>query len=440
MGLPAQTATLIGKELKVLARDRQAVVLLFLMPAVFILFLSFALESVFTEKVGGTVPVVLESEDGGAPAACVLAELRSRAEFRIVPRGGAADDRALFASATAKAVILIPRGFSEDLDAFVARRGRGAFGPHRIVWDADPTLDATYRWFLKASIAMAVQGAMLDRIAQPQQEGREKGRTAGEENEPASGGFGAERVQDHQREAAAAAGNSPGSRDGTRARDANSFLMEAPNGPEARVVPTPLQQTVPGWSLFAMFFIVVPLAGSFIRDRQEGTLLRLATYPISRGAIVLGKLLPYLLVNVVQFALMLAVGLYVVPALGELSLQLGARPWNLVPVTLAAALAATGFGILVASVSRTIEQASALGSSAIIIMAVAGGIMVPIFLMPAFMQKIARASPLYWGQQAYLDVLLREAPFDVIAPKLAVLLAFASLCFLLASWRLRRPG
>src|SRR5207249_9808052 len=112
-----------------------------------------------------------------------------------------------------------------------------------------------------------------------------------------------------------------------------AFMTAAPRGPEARVVPTPLQQTVPGWSLFAMFFIVVPLAGSFLRDRQEGTLRRLGTYPVSRAAIVLRTLLPYLRVNVLQFAAILAIGLFVVPALGDLSLQLGARPGHLVPVT-----------------------------------------------------------------------------------------------------------
>lgn len=434
-GFVAQTASLIGKELKVLARDRQALLLLFVMPAVFILFLSFALQNVFDEKVGASVPVVIECEDEGGPAVRVLERLRSRPEFRVVPRTEAIGNRELFDSGSAKAAISIPAGFSEDLEAFIESGGRRAFGPHRIVWDADPTLDATYRWFLKASIAMAVQGAILDSLADREE------REAGEGAEPA--GAMDEASVGGQREARGSTTRHPGEIDPDLPRglvrvDEDTFMSVAPSEREARVVPTPLQQTVPGWSLFAMFFIVVPLAGSFIRERQEGTLRRLATYPVPRAAIVIGKLFPYLLVNVIQFAAMLAVGCLVVPAVSDLSLHLGVNPHHLVPVTLAAAFAATGFGIFVACVSRTIEQASALGSTSIIIMAVAGGIMVPSFLMPRFMQTIALLSPLYWGQQAYLDVLLRASTFTEIAPKLAALVAFGIVCLTLASWRLRR--
>jgi ABC-2 type transport system permease protein len=161
------------------------------------------------------------------------------------------------------------------------------------------------------------------------------------------------------------------------------------------------------------------------------------TYPVSRASIVAGKLAPYLAVNLVQFALMLLVGLYVVPLFGDLSLQLGSHPGHLALVTLAAAMAATGYGALVASLARTIEQAGAFGATSIIVMAVVGGVMVPGFVMPQVMQKLAYLSPLYWGLQAYLDVLLREAPLAVIAPRLAALLLFSLACFAVAARRFR---
>jgi len=399
-----QTAALAAKEIRILLRDRQALLLLFGMPAVFIFFLSFALRDVFNEKVGGTMPVVLTVEDTDPPAARVVARLRARAELSLVPASADASDRDRFARGDAKAAIRIPEGFSKDLDAWVAAKGREPFGPHRIVWDADPTLDAAYRWFLRASLGAAIQGAILDGLAH---------RSA------ADGGSGGEGAP--------------------APLDTDGFLAPAPQPAQARIVPTPLQQTVPGWSLFAMFFIVVPLAGSFIRERSEGTLRRLHTYPVPRAAIVLGKLLPYVGVNVLQFAAMLAIGLFVVPLLGDFRLQLGAHPLHLGAVTLAAAFAATGFGALVAAVSRTIEQASALGATAVVVMAVVGGIMVPVFIMPRPMRTAALASPLYWGHQAYLDVMLRDASFAALAPKLAVLAGFAALFFALASWRVKRP-
>jgi len=268
-----------------------------------------------------------------------------------VERQAGVDSRTLFLCGTARAVIRIPEGFSGEMERFIDEEGTTPFGDRKIVWEADPALDATYRWFIRASIALAVQEAILDSVAQTK---------AG-------------------REASADA-----------ARD---FSREAPRDPASRVIPTPLQQTVPGWSLFAMFFIVVPLSNSFIRERQDGTLRRLMTYPVSRASIVAGKLAPYLAINLVQFALMLLVGLYVVPLFGDLSLQLGAHPGHLALVTLAAAMAATGYGALVASLARTIEQAGAFGATSIIVMAVIGGVMVPGFVMPQVMQKLQMPLP-----------------------------------------------
>src|SRR5262245_3857669 len=108
MSLLASTAALAGKELRVLLRDRQALLVRFLMPAVFVFFLSFALRDVFNEKVGGTMPVVLRIEDHGPAAARVAARLRARPELSILPTDRGASDRRLFAHGIAKASIRIP--------------------------------------------------------------------------------------------------------------------------------------------------------------------------------------------------------------------------------------------------------------------------------------------------------------------------------------------
>ena len=384
-GILPQVTAVFFKEIRILLRDRQALILLFLMPAVFILFLSLALKNVFEEKVGGVLPVLIETADSGDLAVRVAENLRLMRELRFV------EDEA-----DARAVIRVPERFTENLDRFIAQEGAEPFEGPAIVWEADPVLDATYRWFLDAAIGLAVQEAILDSLGKID---------AQEAGQPAV--------------------------------DRRRFAMQAPRGPSAAIIPTPLQQTVPGWSLFAMFFIVVPLSNSFIRERQTGTMRRLMICPISRAAIVAGKLLPYLAINCIQFALMLGVGLLVVPLFSDLSLQLGAHPGHLPLITLAAALAATGYGVLVATLSRTIEQAGAFGAISIIIMAVAGGVMVPTFVMPVFMQKLAYLSPLYWGLQAYLDVFLREAPLSVLAPRVAVLALFGLSCLGVASLRSR---
>ena len=214
------------------------------------------------------------------------------------------------------------------------------------------------------------------------------------------------------------------------------FLQQG-RGPAA-TLPSPLQQTVPGWALFAMFFIVVPLAQSLHRERADGATRRILTMAVPRGAIVLGKILPFVLVGMAQFAGMLAVGLFVVPELGDLTLELGAKPLVLLPITAVCAWAATAYALLVATWTRTAERAAAFGATSVVILSVIGGVMVPHFLMPVTLQKIAIISPLYWGQKAYLDAFLHGAGIREVATPLMVLAGFAVVCMLLSVRRVAR--
>lgn len=201
--------------------------------------------------------------------------------------------------------------------------------------------------------------------------------------------------------------------------------------------PSPLQQSIPGWSIFAMFFIAVPMSIGFLREKNNGTLQRIFTYPVSSSLVALGKIIPYYLINLTQFALMLAVGVYVMPQVTGLPFNTGNHPWHLAPITIVAAAASTGFGVLVAALARTPEQSSTLAATGAVLMGVFGGIMVPTVVMPQVMKNLAMISPMYWAHQAYLDVFLREASFNGILPKLVVLTVFALICFYIAGRRIK---
>lgn len=548
-------ATLAWKELVVLARDRQAAVLLFGMPAVFVLFLSLALKEVYGEKIGVQLGLVLESEDEGGFARSIAESLRAGGDFRLVARPSGVSNAELFRSGAAHAAVRIPAGFSADLEALLASDGAGQFGPHKIEWEASPSLDAAYRWLVEARLAMTCMrllqeqlehgqmelgakltemGEEMDRMgkeleamgAELEQTGAELEKTGAQLEE--TGALLTSTSQELERtigllesaaallsgtrkqleEAAVAAvveqaanaeaeatrlalaqrGALPeGVRLDEPPRPALSFEPPEPGRPrpartrtvraaagaageprsgaakialvadtpeieegaelflsegkgERSIVPTPLQQTVPGWSLFAMFFIVVPLSQGLHRERADGTLRRILGLGVGRGAIVLGKLLPFVLVGLLQFAGMLAVGLYVLPLFSDLSLDLGSSPATLIPITLACALAASSFGLLVATLARTPEQAAAVGATSVVILAVLGGVMVPHFVMPAVLQRLALASPLYWGHKAYLDFFVHHAGLAEVARELAVLLGFALACLALAARRVARPS
>ncbi len=201
--------------------------------------------------------------------------------------------------------------------------------------------------------------------------------------------------------------------------------------------PSPLQQSVPGWSIFAMFFIAIPMSIGFLREKNNGTLQRIFTYPVSGHLVALGKLIPYYLINLIQFVLMLAVGFYVMPQFTGLTFNLGEHPWHLAPITMVVAAASTGFGVLVAALARTPEQSSTLAATGAVLAGVFGGIMVPHVVMPQFMKTLAMISPMYWAHQAYLDVFLRGASFSYLLPKLVILTIFALTCFYIAGRRIK---
>jgi ABC-2 type transport system permease protein len=216
-------------------------------------------------------------------------------------------------------------------------------------------------------------------------------------------------------------------------------LREAPDsGGRSPRRPTAAQQNVPAWALFGMFFIVVPVSGAFIRERQSGTFRRLMTMPISLAGLLAGKVIAYVLVCTAQFVLMAAIGSFALPLLGTSGLVVG-PDWPLVGiVALSAALAATGYGIMVGVLARSYEQASVFGAVSIVIAAALGGIMIPVYVMPRSMQAVSVVSPLAWGLNAFQDVFVREGTLRTVGPNLARLILFSLATLSVAWWSLRR--
>ena len=199
---------------------------------------------------------------------------------------------------------------------------------------------------------------------------------------------------------------------------------------EAEVVPSMVQNNVPGFALFAMFFIVIPLSGSIITERGSGTASRLRTLPVSPLVLFTGKIILYVAVCLVQLSLMIAVGTFVLPLVGIQALVMGNSFGALAIAALASALAAVGFGMAVGSIAGSIAQASMFGSVMVVIMAVMGGLMIPVYLMPHALDMVGSfVSPIRWGIDAFLDLFVRGGDLKSIAPSVIRLVIF--FCFTL---------
>ncbi len=202
---------------------------------------------------------------------------------------------------------------------------------------------------------------------------------------------------------------------------------------EDGILPNAVQHNVPAWILFGIFFIVVPLGINIVKEKNLGTFIRIRTSPVSYATTISGKIITYMIICLIQFALMLLIARFVFPYLGLIPF----KPGNLFEMTIVvifSAFAAIGLGILIGTISKTQEQSAPFGAIFTIILAALGGIWVPVFVMPEVMQKLSVISPMNWGISAFYDIILRNGNLSDISKELLLLILFFIVTFLLSLW------
>lgn len=375
-------AALIKKELLALTRDIHGMGALFLMPVIFIVVMSLALKNVYDAPRPASLPYAVDARDTGEQAKA-YATTWARAHGEPVPLP--ADWQERLRAGSLKYVLVLEAGLSDELalPSFPTSA--------RVRLLTEPGLDGNLFNTLKAELAGAA--------------GELKARAALSETD--------------------ATPPKPG------ASMADLVIAERHAGSGPR--PTAVQHNVPAWLVFGMFFVIASLAGLFVQERQGGTLARLQSLGVPRSTLLASKALPYIGVNVVQAALMLAVGVWAMPLLGGDALSLRGIHWEALLVAVGAvSLAAVGLALVLACAVRSHAQAFAVGPILNVLMAAVGGIMVPTFVMPAVMQKFAAWSPMNWALEALLTVLLRGGDVAATLPHVGRLVAFAALMWLLA--------
>jgi ABC-2 type transport system permease protein len=192
------------------------------------------------------------------------------------------------------------------------------------------------------------------------------------------------------------------------------------------------QVTVPGNAVLFAFFISMVVAISFAHERHTGTWRRLLAAPVPRWQALLGKMIPYYAISLVQLAFLFGLGILL------FGMRVAGSPLALVLLCMTVALCATSFGLLVASFGGTERQIGSTAPIAVLVMGLLGGCMFPRIAMPAAMKSIGHAVPHSWALDGYYDVLVREGTTVAdIAPSLVALLAFAAGFALFGLWRFR---
>lgn len=202
-----------------------------------------------------------------------------------------------------------------------------------------------------------------------------------------------------------------------------------------------VMQSVPAWLVFGLFFIVLPISNALLLELSSGTLLRLKTFPISANKILLAKALSFWIINLLQASILLVVGIWLLPAVLDQELLLQTPLWLFAVLTLATSLSSVGFGLVIAILIKTSEQAIVWGGGAIILLSAVSGIMVPVTMMPDWMQDLASTSPMYWAANGFKQLLLAPSQWSDIAGSVLALtilgLILLSLALLLFNRKMR---
>lgn len=382
----------VRKELQLLVHDWHALLLLFLMPLAFLVIMSLAMQDEFAQRAGRKLSVALIDHDRSD---------QSRELIAALANGGTVFVRGVNPTPALK------EQMRKEGDAFgiEIRRGYGRALPQgasplsqfivlSVAADTSRQTELIFAGTLREILARERLSAILGPLA------------------------------------VLSRGGAPNF-DEANSRPAVEYAYRSSSGTQA---PSAVQQNVPAWLVFGAFFVVIPLSNTLIRERQQGTLRRLRTMPVGQGTLLASKLAPYFFVNILQVTLMLMAGRWLVPALGGEALQLDGSKAALALVAASISLAALGYALLIASITRTTEQASLLGGAGNLILAAIGGIMVPKFVMPEAMQQLTNISPMAWGLEGFLDVLLRNGGTKDVLPECAALSAFGLATLAVAAW------
>ncbi|NDV61760.1 ABC transporter permease [Puniceicoccales bacterium CK1056] len=196
----------------------------------------------------------------------------------------------------------------------------------------------------------------------------------------------------------------------------------------------PASQSVGGWAVMFLLFSLTGAASSLFEERDQGLFLRILAGPANRTQILWSKFIFCALLGLSQMVVLILFGEVVFDVITSWRQLL-----PLFVVSLAAASAATAFGMLLSSIAKTPAQANGLGTFLILGMSAFGGAMFPLFMIPETIRTyISPFTLVYWAMDGLLAVLWRDAGLVQVLPQVGVLFAIACVVLSIALWRFRR--
>jgi ABC-2 type transport system permease protein len=401
----------VYKEFLLLKRDLGGLVTLFVMPLVLVIAVTIIQDSTFVSVSNAKIPILLVDNDNGKVSKTVYDNLQKSDIFTVVTK----IDNVPLTETLAKEIvfkgnyqlaIIIPERLSVDLQAKIdqnVEKITSNLGMTDTLAKAENTKvisQKEVKIYFDPAVQMSFKNAVMSSVDKMISQIETKSIYATFQDQLGEGNTSFEQ------------------------KSFITFKEIVPKVNDEDIIPNSVQHNVPAWTLFAMFFIVIPLSINIVKEKTQGTFIRLRTNPVSNSIVLAGKTIMYLIICMIQFYMMIAVAIFLFPHLGLPSLNVQGHLFMMSIVAIFSGFSAIGFGILLGTIAKTQEQSAPFGATSVIILAAIGGVWVPVFAMSKVMQIIAESSPMNWGLNAFYDVLLRNGSLLDILPEISLLFLF----------------
>ncbi|MBX7252677.1 MAG: ABC transporter permease [Candidatus Promineofilum sp.] len=409
--------TIMWKDVRVLFQDWAAVALIIAGPLVLALGLGLVTGAFSNSDAPtiGRIPVVLVDEDGGQLAAALVDVLTSDdlSDLLAVETLSDADAaRARVAAGDASAAVLIPTGFSDSFTPDMATGEMPASVTVTVVGDPGaPVGAAVVRSIVEEFAARADTAVAGVRVGLTQLAG--SGAVSPVEL-PAVG----------QSMAAAVFADS------AAASAASVIRVETRNVTATGESFNILAYFAPAMALLFLMYAVTLGARTLLSERREGTLARMLAAPVSSAQVLGGKVGGIFLGGFIQLAALIL--------LTTLLWQLNwGNPLSVLLLVVAAALAATGWGLLIASLAANAGQITSLGMALTLLFGILSGSFVPLNDAWPVLDWLSRITPNRWAMDGFVALAAGEGGAAVLVP-VAALLVMAAVLFAAAALFFRR--
>lgn len=398
---------LIGlKDLKLMFRDRAALIFMLLAPFLLTIGLGFVTGRFSGGSTGlSDIPVVIvnldQKELGNA-----LEELFNSADLADLVEPTTSSDpeaaRRLIDSDQASAAIVIPQGFTDSVipaegTTFDSTAVQPA--PVQIEVYANPSRPTG------AGIIKAIVDEFLSRV--------EEGRVSGTTSLVGLMQSGLLNPQDVASEAQELFANVDES-------ESTAITLKTDTQGAEAVEFDLLAYFAPGMALMFLMYTVSYGGRSILAERSQGTLPRMLISPTSNAQVLGGKVLGIFLMGVAQ------VGVLILASSIFFQVQWG-DPLGVLVLILAAVFGATGWGMLITAFARTPAQVGSTGAAVMLIFGILGGSFMSLENFPPFMQTLSKITPNAWGMDGFVTLALGGTLKNLTEPVTALLIMGALL-------------